>query len=102
MINVLLLRESSLRGIKVFMFENRELCWADRSIRRRFFPSSNSNELKRNWEGGGSKGLIMNPRLIHAAYGGKADYFCETTELRKMATFDVHIQAFTIAVAFLA
>ncbi len=29
-------RESLSRGIEVFMFEDRELCGADRSIRRRF------------------------------------------------------------------
>ncbi len=50
------------------MLENRELCGADRSVRRCFFPnnfpSSHSNGLKRNGEGGASKGLIMNPHLI--------------------------------------
>ncbi len=52
---------------RCFMLENRELCGADRSVRRCFlpnnFPSSHSNGLKRNGEGGASKGLIMNPHL---------------------------------------
>ncbi len=61
-----------------------------------------------NWEGGASKGLIMNPRLIHATYGGKAEQIISVKwlnvmeKIRKITTFDVHIQGFTIAVAFLS
>ncbi len=52
-----------------------ELCEADGSIRRRIlpqnFPSSHSNGLMLRRQL--SKGLIVNPRLIHAAYRGKAE-----------------------------
>ncbi len=50
----------------------------------------------------------MNPRLIHATYGGKAEQIISVKWLNvmknseKITTFDVHIQRFTIAVAFLS
>ncbi len=45
------------------MLENRELCGADRSVSflRNNFPSSHSNGLKRNGEGGASRGADHEP-----------------------------------------